>query len=271
MAGNDRNKGAKITVHWLNKSRAQRLLAFLEELGLTYDIELYERGSDRLAPASLKEVHPLGKSPLLTIEAPAQMGESEPRKIVLAESAAIFEYLCDHYGEHLIPARWSKDKDGNDVKALGSETAEWMRYRYFMHYAEGTLMPLLVLLIVVNTIRNAPVPFFLKPIVRTVASKIESSYLSPNLTLNFAFLEDQLKTSPDSGKFFCGANITAADFMLEFPVGAAAKEDIVTKEQHPLLVEYIDRMKERESYQQAGDRIKKDFGSDDDENMKAVG
>ena len=211
---------------------------------------------------------------------------------MLAESAAIFEYLCDYYGEHLIPARWSKDNDGNDSKSPGGETPEWLRYRYFMHYAEGTLMPLLVLLIVVNSesetrlslllpastlisfasdIRNASVPFFLKPIVRTIAGKIESGYLSPNLTLNFGFLEEQLKTSPNSGKFICGAEITAADFLLEFPVGSSVKEDIVTKEKYPLLVEYIDRMKQRESYKQGKERIKKDFGSYDDENVKTTG
>ena len=94
-----------------------------------------------LAPAELKEVHPLGKSPIVTVET-----EGTPKPIVLAESGFIFEYLIDHFGAWLVPKRYCADKDGQ----AGGETEEWMRYKYYMHYAEGSLMPVLVMFLVFN-------------------------------------------------------------------------------------------------------------------------
>lgn len=94
-----------------------------------------------LAPPELKEIHPLGKSPLLTVEVE---GASAP--LVFAESANIVEYLVDHYGNRLVPRRYPDGKDGQ----VGGETEEWVRYRYYMHYAEGTLMPYLIVKILLN-------------------------------------------------------------------------------------------------------------------------
>jgi glutathione S-transferase len=91
---------------------------------------------NKLAPPELKKVHPLGKSPLVTIAAP-----SLPEPIVLAESAAICEYLCDHFAPHLVPTRWREGCDGK----VGGETEQWLRYRFYMHYAEGSLMSLLMI------------------------------------------------------------------------------------------------------------------------------
>jgi glutathione S-transferase len=99
-----------------------------------YSIEVYKRQSNKLAPPELKAVHPLGKSPLVTVAAPSL---SEP--IVLAESAAICEYLCDHFAPHLIPTRYREGFEGK----VGGETEQWLRYRFYMHYAEGSLMSLL--------------------------------------------------------------------------------------------------------------------------------
>ena len=94
-----------------------------------------------LAPAEFKEVHPLGKAPILTIES-----EANPKPIVLAESGFMFEYLIDHFGTWLAPKRYRDSVDGE----FGAETEEWMRYRYYMHYAEGSLMPVLVMFLVFN-------------------------------------------------------------------------------------------------------------------------
>ena len=88
-----------------------------------------------LAPPELKKIHPLGKAPLLTIEVE---GRSSP--LVLAESSVIVEYLIKHYGPHLAPREFDAGKEGQ----IGQETEEWLRYRYFMHYAEGSLMPYLL-------------------------------------------------------------------------------------------------------------------------------
>ena len=95
-----------------------------------------------LAPAELKEVHPLGKSPVITIEADALA-----KPLVLAESGLIVEYLVDHFGPHLAPKKWAEGKENQ----VGGESAEWIRYRYFMHYAEGSYMILLVVALLVGS------------------------------------------------------------------------------------------------------------------------
>ena len=132
--------------HRLNKSRSQRIQYLLEELNLTYDLTLYKRGSDKLAPESLKKIHPLGKSPLLTITPPSTSANPEPKPLTIAESGAIVEFLCEHYGTHLIPKRWKSGEEG----VVGGETEEWLRNQFFMHYAEGSLMTLLILTIFVD-------------------------------------------------------------------------------------------------------------------------
>jgi glutathione S-transferase len=109
---------------------------------LKYELKIFKRRADKLAPAELKKVHQLGKSPVITIETP---GADKP--LVLAESAAIVEYLCDHFGSArptLVPERYQAGREGQ----VGGEREEWMRYRYFMHYVEGTLMPFLVMALV---------------------------------------------------------------------------------------------------------------------------
>ena len=114
----------------------------LEELGLEYELKTYKR-EQMLAPAEMKEIHPIGKSPILSIEAE---GVSNP--LILAESAVMVEYLIDHFGPQLAPQqRYQQGKDGQ----VGGETEEWLRYRYYMHYTEGSLMTLMVVAILVGS------------------------------------------------------------------------------------------------------------------------
>lgn len=123
----------------LEKSRAQRILFLLEYLNLSYTLQVYKRGSDKLADPALKKVHQLGKSPVITIE-----HENLKEPMVLAESGLIVEYLSEHFGgeeKGVIPKRWKEGKEGQ----IAGESDEWLRYRYFMHYAEGSLMSLLLL------------------------------------------------------------------------------------------------------------------------------
>lgn len=105
-------------------------------------MEVYKRQSNKLAPPELKAVHPLGKSPLVTIAAP-----SLEKPIVLAESAAICEYLCDHFAPHLVPTRYREGFEGK----VGGETEQWLRYRFYMHYAEGSLMSLLTVAMIMDS------------------------------------------------------------------------------------------------------------------------
>lgn len=136
--------GTKIILHWLEKSRAQRILFLLEELSVPYQIKTYKRTKDGLGPPELKQVHPLGKSPLLEVQVPGR------KSIVLAESALIVEYLCDYYGKHLIPKRFDAGEEG-----IGMESEAWLRYKYYMNYAEGSLMPYLVMKLVMNSMFSA--------------------------------------------------------------------------------------------------------------------
>lgn len=125
----------------LNESRAQNILWLLEALQLPYQLKPFKRGPDGFAPAELKQIHPLGKSPVVTIERP---GQTQP--LVLAESGNIIEYLVDHFGgveKGLVPQRY--------VDGSGEETESWLRYRFFMHYSEGSLMPNLLLALILNS------------------------------------------------------------------------------------------------------------------------
>ncbi|KAJ5779929.1 hypothetical protein N7457_005089 [Penicillium paradoxum] len=247
----DNNQGCKITLFWLEKSRSHRILWLLEELQLKYELKTFKRRPDKLAPAELKEIHPLGKSPVITIQAP---GATKP--LVLAESGAIAEYLCDHFSSArptLVPQRYTPGAEGK----VGGETEEWMRYRYFMHYVEGSLMPFLVMTLVNDSIRNAP-PFFVRPITNLVASQVENQFLTRNVEGNLAFLEEQLRTSPDSGQYICGKELTVADILLSFPVIAVTMRTLKDQEnrnKYPLLVEYANRLESSEGYQRAVKKI----------------
>ncbi|KAJ5578785.1 uncharacterized protein N7459_007749 [Penicillium hispanicum] len=253
----DNNQGCKITLYWLEQSRSHRILWLLEELQLKYELKTFKRRADKLAPAELKKVHPLGKSPVITIEAP---GSSSP--LVLAESAAIVEYLCDHFGQMrptLVPERYLPGRQGQ----VGGEREEWMRYRYFMHYVEGSLMPFLVMTLVNDTIRKSP-PFFVRPITGIVASQVESAFLTRNVEGNLAFLEDQLKTAPGGGPFVCGKELTAADILLSFPIIAASGRVLKEKsqqEKYPSLVAYANRLQEEAGYKKAVAKIEQIEGT----------
>lgn len=131
-----------LTQRRLEQSRSQRILWLLEELNIPYELKTFKRGPDMLAPQELKDVHPLGKSPVIGIE-----NANTTKPLILAESGFITEYLCDHFnGERLVPKRYKEGKEGE----VGAETDEWIRYRYYMHYAEGSLMPFLLLSLVMN-------------------------------------------------------------------------------------------------------------------------
>ncbi|KAL2827601.1 glutathione S-transferase [Aspergillus cavernicola] len=240
-------KDVKVTLYWLEKSRSQRILWLLEELDIPYNVKTFKRNKDMRAPEDLKKVHPLGKSPVISIESPAT---SEP--IVIAESGMIIEYLCDHFGgDRLVPARYADGKEG----LVGGETEEWLRYRYYMHFAEGSLMPFLVYKLVNDTVKNPPgVPFFLKPIPRMIAGQVEEQFINPNLFGTFDFLESQIKTAPGGGPFFSGNKLTAADIMMSFPLIAASMR-VPLEGKYPLLAKYVEALQKEEGYKRAVAKI----------------
>ncbi|TVY23637.1 Glutathione S-transferase, partial [Lachnellula hyalina] len=237
----------KFKLYWLEQSRSQRILWLLEELNLPYELQIFKRDpTTHLAPPELKEIHPLGKSPVLSITPP----NSPP--IVIAESALIIEYLLDHFAvgskSTLLPKRYEEGREGQ----VGGETQEWLRFRYFMHYAEGSLMIILMLYMVASNIKASPVPFFIKPITTRVGDKIMTSFVEPNCITHFSFLESQLKTS--SGQYLCGKHLTGADILLSFPL-IAAKGSALTKEKYPGVWAYTERLEKEKGYEKAVEKI----------------
>ncbi len=213
-----------LTVHHLNNSRSQRILWLLEELGLEYDIKRYERDPETmLAPDSLRQVHPLGKSPILTDD-----------DLTLAESGAIVEYLVDRYG--------------NGKLAPAPDTPARLRYTYWLHYAEGSAMPPLLLDLVFNQVKEKA-PFFLRPIAGAIAGRAQSSFIQPQIALHLDYMEAEL----NKAKWFVSDDFTAADIQLSFPLEAAATRAGLNASR-PKLMAFLERIHARPAYQQALDR-----------------
>lgn len=218
-----------IKVHHLDHSRSQRVLWMLEELNLPYQLVNYQRDPKTwLAPAALREVHPLGKSPVL-----------QDDTLILAESGAILEYLADRYdsARQLSP------------EPLPAQADERVRYRYWMHYAEGSAMPPLLMSLVFARVRNAPMPFFAKPIAKGIVDKVMKTFVGPQLTLHLDWMEGELSASP----WFAGERFTAADIQMSFPLQAAASR-AGNMERYPKLQAFLQRIEQRPAYQRAVER-----------------
>ncbi|TVY57433.1 Glutathione S-transferase 1, partial [Lachnellula cervina] len=236
-----------IKLYWLEQSRSQRILWLLEELNLRYELQIFKRDPEtHFAPPELKKIHPLGKSPVISITPP----NSPP--VVIAESALIIEYLLDHFAagskSTLLPKRYEEGREGQ----VGGETQEWLRFRYFMHYAEGSLMIILMLYLVASNIKTSPVPFFIKPITSRIGDKILTSFVEPNCVTHFSFLESQLQTS--GGQYLCGKHLTGADILLSFPL-IAGKGTAFTKEKYPGVWAYTERLEKEKGYEKAVEKI----------------
>jgi len=214
-----------ITVHHLNNSRSQRILWLLEELGLDYEVKRYQRDAKTmLAPPSLRKVHPLGKSPVIT-----------DGDLTLAESGAIVDYLIERYGA------------GRLTPAAG--TPEKLRYTYWLHYAEGSAMPPLLLKLVFDKIETAPMPFFVRPIAKAISGKAKSSFIEPQIRQHLDYLEGEL----NKNDWFVGNEFSGADIQLSFPLeGAAARGGLGTS--RPRLMDFLKRIHARPAYQRAVER-----------------
>jgi glutathione S-transferase len=212
-----------ITVHHLERSRSHRILWALEELGVEYEIVVYQRDPKTLlAPPALRAIHPLGKSPVITED-----GRT------LAESGAILEFLAARHGK-LAPAAGTDDH---------------LRYSYWMHYAEGSLTPMLLLSLVASRIRTAPVPFFVKPVVRGVADKLMKGYVSIELVKHLDFVEAELGTSA----WFAGADLSMADIQMSYPIEAAEKRAGLDASR-PNLWRWLEKIRQRPAYLRALER-----------------
>jgi glutathione S-transferase len=214
-----------IVVHHLNNSRSQRILWLLEELGLEYEVRRYRRDpKTMLAPPELRQVHPLGKSPVIT-----------DGGLTVAESGAIIEYLLERYGA------------GRFVPPAG--TPERLRYTYWLHYAEGSAQPLLLLKLLFGRVEKGPMPFFVRPIARKIADKAISGFIQPNIDRHLDYLEAELGKAP----WFAGAEISGADIQMSFPLGAAVVRGGLDA-RRPRLMAFLKRIHERPAYLRAIER-----------------
>ncbi|WP_206956535.1 glutathione S-transferase family protein [Trinickia acidisoli] len=210
-----------LTIHHLNNSRSQRVLWMLEELGIDYKVERYERDPQTmLAPETLRAVHPLGKSPVIT-DGP----------LTLAESGAILEYLAEQYG------------NGTLVPEHG--TPEYRSYRYWMHYAEGSAMPPLLLKLVALRIANARMPFFIKPVARKIAASLQAGFVDPQLALHFGYVAKALERSG----WFVGDSFSVADIQMSFPLEAAMQRGPAAA--YPTIGAFLERIHARPAYRRA--------------------
>ncbi|KAI9147959.1 Imitation switch two complex protein 1 [Paramyrothecium foliicola] len=250
---------AKVKLYWLDQSRAQRIVWLLEELKVPYDVELFFRTKEFLAPPELEKIHPLGKSPVVSVTPP---GEGTA-PIVLAESAHITNYLCTHLpgGQRLLPRQW---KDGMEGK-IGGETDEWLKYQYYLHYSEGTLMPILVMTLIIGRLKSTQVPFLVRPITSSVANRIFASYIFPNARKNLAMIEQHLGES--GGRYLLGDSLTAADILMSFPLiaGGGRFDSMGSWEggswgaQFPRTKAYVDMLEAEDGYKRSVEKIK-EFG-----------
>lgn len=214
-----------IVVHHLENSRSQRVLWLLEELGVPYDVKRYERDKKTsLAPKELLKVHPTGKSPVI-----------EDAGAAIAETGAIVEHIIETHGQgRLAPARGGP---------------EWRRYRYWMHAAEGSYMPPLVLTLMLNRMETAPMPFFAKPIAKRLTGAVREGYLNHTIAGLFGYFDAELQRSP----FLAGEELTGADIMMSFPAEAMLQRGPAALKT-PRLKAYVEKLRGRPAFKRALER-----------------
>ncbi len=224
-----------IQLHYLNHSRAHRIAWLLEELEFAYEVVMHTRNVESsLAPDSLKFIHPLGKSPVI------EDGDKN-----VAESGAIVEYLIHKAGNTLKPA---------------VNTPEHAHYTYWMHFAEGSAMPLHVINLIFDKIENADLPWYLKwlvrPIAQGISQQVKNSYLEPNLNAQLEFIDNHLKQNT----WFCGSQLTGADIMMSFPLEIAIHNGKTKPNRTPNnILRYVSQIHQRPCYQRALAKCQNDY------------
>ncbi|WOD08440.1 glutathione S-transferase [Marinomonas sp. GJ51-6] len=210
-----------IKVHHLENSRSQRILWLLEELELDCEVIEYKRDPETASGSeSLKAVHPLGKSPVVT-----------DGELTVAESGAIIEYLLDRYD--------------TEKRLRPTEGQALLDYRYWLHFAEGSLMPLLVMKLVMMKVPQNPMPFFIKPIAKMITGKVQEKFINPRIEPQMSFIEETLNQQT----WFAGDKLTAADIQMSFPLQAASTRMDLTK--FPNISRFLKQVEAEPSYQKA--------------------
>lgn len=210
-----------IIVHHLEDSRSQRVLWLLEELGVSYEVKRYNRDPvTSLAPPELYDVHPLGKSPVIS-----------DGDIKVAETGAIFEYLVDTHGQ------------ASGLKPMPG-TQAGRDYTYWLHYAEGSAMTNLLLKLVFSRLPERA-PMLMRPVVKRISKATEDSFIDPRIAEHVAWWNQSLASTG----YFVGDSLTAADIMMSFPLEAAATRADLSAA--PNIADFLERIHARAAYQTA--------------------
>lgn len=208
-----------IKLHHLEYSRSFRILWALEELGLDYELINYQRGKDLAAPASLKKIHPLGKAPIIEVD-----GQ------VIAESGVILDYLQSHF-----------DKN-NQFKPASAENLN--QYHYWMHFAEGSLMPYLVFTLVMQQLGKKPIPPIIRSFTGAIGQQVFKQFMRPRLKEQVLFIEQHLANN----QYFAG-DFSFADVQMVFPL--LGLQEIPHMPAMPNIQAYLQRVMARPAYKQA--------------------
>lgn len=213
-------------LHHLENSRSFRIVWLLEELALDYKLTCYDRTKAYLAPASLKKVHPLGHAPILEVD-------GRP----LVESGFIIEYLLKHY-----------DK-GHSFKPADSDERAWENYTFWMHFAEASAMPPLVMRLVFNKMVEKS-PMLMKPITKGIQKQVEKSMIADTITTVLTMMEEHLQDH----LWFAGENFSAADIQMYFAVIAAQSRTALGDGGYPKISAWLKRCQQRPAFKQAEDK-----------------
>ena len=213
-----------LTVHHLNNSRSHRILWMLEELGIPYELEKYQRDKGLRAPPELRAIHPLGKSPVVT-----------DGDLTLAESGAILEYLADTY-------------DTDNILRPERGTPQFERYRYWMHYAEGSAMTPLLLKLIFSLIPKRG-PALVRPLLRAISGQVDAGYVAPQIETHANYWNSEL----EGRAWFVGDQFTAADIQMSY-VLEAGRSRAAAHLDLPNVDRVIAAFKERPAYARAIER-----------------
>ncbi|MDQ7733835.1 glutathione S-transferase [Halomonas sp. SpR1] len=213
-----------IHVHHLEKSRSHRILWLLEALELDYELVVYQRdGKTQQAPDSLKKIHPLGKSPVIT-----------DGDFTVAESGAIIDYLLQRYGQ----GRCQPPID---------DMPGWVGYRYWLHYAEGSLMPLLVMQLVFSQIPKQS-PWLIRPLAKGISDTVSKRFLAPQLKRHLNFINQHLLAQGNFG----GPWPSGADMQMSFPLQAVAA--VRSLDSYPAIAAFLSRIEQDAAWQRVVER-----------------
>ena len=218
-------------LHHLANSRSFRILWLLEELKADYQLTCYERNKAYRAPDSLKAVHPLGHAPILEVD-------GRP----LIESGFIIEYLLKHYDK----AHQFKPADDNE--------AAWEAYTFWLHFAEASVMPPLVMRLVFTKVVEQS-PMLIKPVSKSIRTQVEKSMISKSLTAILDMMEQHLQDN----HWFAGEDFSAADIQMHLAVVGANAGPGLDENKYTNILNWLKHCEERDAFKSAeekGGRLK---------------